>query len=542
MSAALWTHPEWLAPIALVFASSAVALAGARVALRRRRTRLGAGIPLASGLRGSDLALLAALALLLLALVGPRIGSRVQRLPGSGVDVVFALDVSRSMDAADVAPSRLARARRAVEELLARLEPADRAALVAFAGRGALLTPLTPDRDALVELLSGIDSGLVAPTSSHIEEGLRAALGAFEPGSERPRVVLLLSDGEDTEHRGDSGAAELLRADVRVLAAGFGSEVGSTLDDGGTPLLDASGRPVVTRRDLARLQRLAEATDGGLFAADAWGEIDLAAAVAAIRRDAGSAPGVSVERRVRAAPVAPLTAIAFALLIGEGLVRRPRLAWRRRTARSLAGASAVLVAALPAPAGDDALSTLASLEAEARARPGDPHALVELGAARLERGQRDAASRAFLAAALSTRDAQAAGVAYFDLGVAALESGDYPAARDAFLDALALLPGDARARFNLEWTLQALQQHAPVASPEPPEEQEPKRAPTPPPAAPPEPDAARDEAEPAPELPQLSREEQQRWLERVRDDPRSAVRAAARSDVSGSRRSGGPAW
>ncbi|HEX5066416.1 MAG TPA: VWA domain-containing protein [Myxococcota bacterium] len=543
MSAAFWTHPEWLVPGVLAVALTALALGLARLALRRRRARLGAGIPLAPGPRGSDVALFAALSLLALALVGPRVGSRVQEIAGSGVDVVFAFDVSRSMDARDVAPSRLERARRAVAELLARLEPSDRAALAAFAGRGVLLTPLTPDRDALVELLDGIATGLVAPANTSIEEGLRAAQGAFEAGSERPRVVLLLGDGEDSLRRGDAGAGAALRADVRVLAAAFGTEVGATLDDHGAPLLDESGRPVVSRRNQERLRALVEATDGQLFTADGWGEIDLSAAMAAIRRDTGSGPGSKVARKVRAAPVVPLAALAFALLLFEGWLRAPLLASRRRTAQALAAGAAALVAAVPAPAGDE-LTSVTDLEADVRASPGDPHALIELGAARLERGQRDAASRAFLAAAVATRDRYSSGIAYFDLGVAALENGNYPAARDAFLDALALLPGDARARFNLEWTLQALQQHAPVANPEPPEktEEEPKKAPAPPQQ--PEPEQRNAASEPEP--PQLTQEEQQRWLARVQDDPGRALRAAARSQggtpAPAGRRASGPAW
>jgi Ca-activated chloride channel family protein len=540
VSAAFWSHPEWLAPLALVCVAATAALVAARVLLRRRRARLGAGIPQAPGSRGSDAALLAALALLALALAGPRIGSRVQQIPASGVDVVFVFDVSRSMDARDVAPSRLERARRAALDLLARLETSDRVALVVFAGHGALLTPLTPDSDALAELLDGLDTGLVAPASTRIEEGVRAALGAFEAGSQRPRIVFLLGDGEDTARRGDAGAADAQRAGARVLAAAFGSEVGSTLDDHGAPLRDREGRAVVTRRNLARLAALCEATDGALFAADAWGEIDLAAALAAIRRDAGSAPGAIALRRVRAAPVVPLAALSFALLLGEGLVGAPRFA-SRRAARALAGGAAALVAALPAPAGDGALTSLGELEAALREQPGDPHLLVELGAARLERGQRDAAARAFLAAALSTRAPEAAGTAYFDLGVAALENGDYPAARDAFLDALALLPGDARARFNLEWTLQALQQQAPVASPEPPEVPEEEREPAPAPPQRPE-EASADEKEEGEPPPSLSPAEQQRWLARVRDDPGRALRAATRAGAPDARREAGPAW
>jgi Ca-activated chloride channel family protein len=538
VSAALWTHPEWLTALAALCAASAFALVLAGLRLRRRRRLLGPGIPPAPGAAAGDAALWLALVLLALALAGPRIGSRVQRVPGSGVDVVFAVDVSRSMDARDVPPSRLDVAKRAVEELLARLEPADRGALVAYAGRGVLLTPLTPDRDVLVELLAGLDTRLLAPASSHLEQGVLAALTAFEAGSERPRVLVLLGDGEDPERRGNLGAAEASRAEVRVLAAAFGSEVGSTLDDHGVPLLDASGRPVVSRRDRERLERLTAATGGALFAADSWGELDFGAVASAIRRDAGGAPGALVERRVRAAPVVPLAALAFALLLAELL---PRRGWPRPGARrAVAAGVAALVWAAPAPAGDDEIATLAGVEAQLRAQPGDPRALVELGIARLERGRRDAASRAFLAAALATRDAEAAGIAYFDLGVAALESGDYAAARDAFLDALALAPRDARARFNLEWTLQALQQQAPVANPEPPQQEAEKPEPAPAPPQP-QPEADREPGEQEPEPPQLSEEEQQRWLARVRDDPGRALRAAAGEAARGGR-SGGPVW
>jgi Ca-activated chloride channel family protein len=539
VNAARFLHPEWLPALLLLALGTGAALVAARIALARRRRRLGAGVPRTAGAFESDALLWLALLLLGAALAGPRVLSRVERVPASGVDVVFAVDVSRSMDAQDAPPSRLARARRAVDELLARLESADRFGLVAFAGRGALLTPLTPDRDAVSELLAGLDTALVAPASSHVGAGVRAALAAFEDGSERPRVLVVLSDGEDPERRRDLGAVEARRADVRVLAAAFGSEAGATLLDHGVPLLDAEGRTVVSRRDLERLERLAADTDGALFAADAWGELDLDAAAAAIRRDAGSAGAAFQERRVRAAPVAPLAALALTLLCVEGL-RRPR--WRELRGAAPAALAAFALAAGAAPAGDPEASTLAGLEAAARANPGDAHPLIELGAARLERGQREAAARAFEAAALSSRDATEAGIAWYDLGVAALESADYTAARDAFLEALALLPGDARARFNLEWTLQALERHpAPALQPEPPEDQ-----PEPQPAPPPEPQPGEPpqppEAEAAPEPRALTQEEQQRWLERVRDDPGRALRAALDAAGEPGRRSGGPVW
>jgi len=545
VSALRLAHPEWLISLLLALALVVAAVALASLVARRRRLRLlGSAGRIAHGTFRSDAALLLALAAIVVALLGPRIGERVERVPATGVDVVLSLDVSRSMDARDVPPSRIARARRAARELLARLEPADRVGLAAYAGAGVLLAPLTPDRGVIAELLAGIDTGLVTPGSSDVRAGIRAALPAFEAGSTRPRIVFLLGDGEDPERRRDLGAAEAARAGVRVVVAAFGTERGATVPDHGVPLVDRSGRTVVSRRQLERLGSLATDTDGALLASDEWGDIDLAAATRAIRRDAGGAAAAWVERRVPAVRVLPFAALAFAILLLEGLPR-PRAVGRHRFGSLLRRAGAPVVAggvlmAAPASLAGDGVATLTALEAEVRARPGDPAALVALGAARLERGQRRAASRAFLAAAIGARTPREAAVAYHDLGVAALEEGDLEAARAAFLDALAFVPGDPKARFNLEWTLLALRQQAPP--PPPAEEREPPPAP-PREASPPDqaPEAERAAAEaPAARTP-LGESERRRRLERIEDDPARALQSAAaarRARPAG----GGPVW
>ncbi len=541
MSAARFAHPEWLLPLLLACLATGVALLLAqRWARRRRRILLGPGGSRAGAAR-ADAALLVALFCIALALLGPRLGDRRVWLPASGVDVVFLVDVSRSMDARDVPPSRLDRARRAAEELLARLEPQDRAALAAFAGRGVLLAPLTPDREALAELISALDTELIRPRGSDLGHGLRAALSAFEMASERPRVIVVLSDGEDPEQRRDLGATDALRAEARVIAAALGSDAGATILDHGVAL-QFGGTTVITRRRAERLGRLTDATGGELFRADAWGELDFDAAAAALRRDAGAVPGARVERRVQAVRVLPFAALAFALLLLEWLPRP-----RARAAGALTALPALLflVAAAP-PQGRDA----DPLEARLRTSPRDARLLVELGLARLERGEREAAGRAFLEAAIYAREPQTASLAYYDLGVTALERADLEAARDAFFDALALDPGDRRARFNLEWTLQALT----VRPPPPPSPGREPRDDATEGALESERDARRERAaadeparaDPRPDAaPPLSDEQRRRWLDRVEDDPVRSLRAAAGgggSGRSGARRPGRPAW
>jgi Ca-activated chloride channel family protein len=526
-------HPEWCVPALLLLLGAAVALGVARFLARGRRRRLGsaapAGLPLAS-----DVALLVALACVVTALLGPRLGEKVVRVPASGVDLVLLLDVSRSMDARDVPPSRLARAQRAAEELLARLAPGDRAALAAFAGRGVLLTPLTPDRAALVELLGALDSGLLEPPSSNLGEGVRAALAAFEAGSERPRVLFVLSDGEDPEQRTETGAADALRADVRVLAAALGTESGAAVPSRGAPLRDESGALVISRRRAERLARLAAASGGEAYRGDAWGAFDFDAAAAAIRRDAGASRGQLVERRVRAVQVLPLAALAFLLLAAEGGL--PLLLRQRRALSAALVASCALLAGASGVERGDALS---DIETRVREQPGDARLLIALGLARLERGRHPSAQRALLAAALFAREPSLAALAYYDLGVAALEQGDLEAARNAFFDALALDPSDRQARFNLEWTLMALVKRAPLPVPElrEPSQEDEKRQPRAEQLEPEHSPADEAAAAPAPD-----EEQRRRWLERVRDDPTHALRAAARAQRRASPRRGALAW
>jgi len=547
-------HPEWLGSAAAVVAAGCGALAFAHWRARRRLRRLLGPAARAWPAGGrTDLALAVALAAVAVALLGPRIGERVVVAPGSGVDVALLLDASRSMDATDTPPSRLDRARRAARELLARLGPEDRVALAAFAGRGVLVTPLTPDHAAVSEMLGAVDSDLIRPGASRLGDGVRAALEAFEPVSERPRVLVVLSDGEG---RGDVGGRPAARANARAVAVALGSEAGAEIPDQGAPLRDDRGRVVVTRRDAKRLRELAEATGGRVLRADAWGAVDPGALAAAVRRDAGTR-GERVERRVSAVRVWPFAALAFGLLLADALAgpargRRsagaapPVRAARAQTARRAAAGAALALPLLGATDAPDA--DLRAHEAAVAQRPHDAEARVRLGVARLERDRPDAAARAFLAAALGARDPELAALAYYDLGVTHIRAGDLAAAREAFFDAVALAPDDERARFNLEWTSKALQEPPPPPAPRP----EPREEPPEPEA---EPEKPRPEPEPREPRPQeaadarddawdprpMGPRERQRWMSLVEDDPARGLRARP-GDERAPRRRPGPHW
>jgi Ca-activated chloride channel family protein len=524
-----------------------------------RRARL-LGIRGARTGTGRDGLLLGALLWLGLGAVGPRCGIETVRIPASGVDVVLLFDVSRSMLARDVAPNRLLRARRAADELLADLTEADRVALAAYAGRGLLLTPLTPDKEALRALLAAVDPGLLTTGGSRLGEGVEAAARAFDTADPRPRVVVVLGDGEDPERGRSLGLEAARHARMRVVAAAFGSAAGAPVPAQTGTLTDARGRPVVSRAHPERLAELAEGTGGRILETDAGGRLDRAALLAAVRRDAPRAGAGFVERQLPVLRSDLCALLALALLCAESARLLPAL--RRRASPGLvAVAGALLLGATTAP----------DREAE------EPAALLREGVERATRGELEEAEHAFFAALALARDPAVAADAYYDLGVAALARRDYEAARSAFFDSLALRPGDRETQFNLEWTLLALESAplpqpnattrpedtAPESEPEPSErEAEPRRG-EPQRADEPETDEERGErqradAERDPDAhPERSRHEgakprrnpveldpeaAERWLTAVEDDPKRSLQTGARGEPKGARRTEAPTW
>ncbi len=543
----LFQHPEWSGQIAIALALVAGALlVGSLRARRRLETLLGPGQAMRTRRTRSDIVLFGALVLIGLALLGPRLARREVQHSTGGTDVVMLLDVSQSMNAEDVLPSRLARARRALEHLFELLSPRDRAALAAFAGRGVLFTPLTHDRDALIKMLPALDSGLIRPAGTDLRSGVEAAITAFADGERRPRVVLVLSDGEIMGASRQTGHVAAQRNDVRIIAVALGSERGASVPDGGVPLRDGNDRVVVSRRHTTGLETLARATGGELFLADEWGQIDMTQLAKAIDRDLAQPGGEPSTRFQTTAMVLPFAAGAAILLWLEALPRRSRRSRHKRGPRPDAGADgrwllmtmALLVLLAASPASRQTVQPGADRPRADSARDHFARGLAEAAAGRPRAGQ-----RSFRTAALISREPALAALAHHNLGVLALEQGDLARAREAFYDSLALAPTDSQTRFNLAWTLREL------ASRQPPPATSDSRAPD----EVEEPEPAADEAAPGAvhhpgadrRLPALTKSERERWLARVKDDPGKAMRAVAEDRRGGGTRRvrrGGATW
>ncbi len=227
-------------------------------------------------LRDSRLALVAALAAWLLAVVGLA-GPAWERLPvpafRSDEALVVALDLSRSMDAGDVEPSRLARAKLKLLDLLER-RAAGQTALVVFSTHAFTVTPLTTDTRTISALVSAVDSNIMPTQGGSIAAGLTKAAMLLEQTGLSRGDILLITDSE-VDDAGLEVAGELARDGYRVSVLAVGTNQGAPIPraEGGF-VTDADGQVVIPQVDAASLQRLA-AAGGGRYAALASNDRDL---------------------------------------------------------------------------------------------------------------------------------------------------------------------------------------------------------------------------------------------------------------------------
>ncbi|MGI4870961.1 MAG: VWA domain-containing protein [Janthinobacterium lividum] len=233
-----------------------------------RSWRLGRRLGLGVGRLAWKLPLrLVAGALLLLAWLGPVLGVQPQAVHSSGQDVWLLVDVSRSMDAADVAPTRLLRAQAALNELAAAF-PADRLGLISFGSEAVVQCPLTYDQPALQVFMNTLSTKLLPPGPTTLRAPLDLLLTRLGPApggsSAAPRTVaaVVVSDGEDFSENLEPVLQELGRTGARIYTVGVGTAAGAPVPGGAVGLRDAQGRPVISRLREAPLLQVAAQTGG----------------------------------------------------------------------------------------------------------------------------------------------------------------------------------------------------------------------------------------------------------------------------------------
>lgn len=265
------------------------------------------------------------------ALTQPKWGWRWEEVHRKGVDLIVALDVSKSMLAEDVKPSRLERAKREVIDLL-RIVDGDRVGLVAFAGAAFVQCPLTLDYGAAQLFLDTLDTELIPVPGTAVGEALKVAIQAFREGTPESKAIILITDGEDHDEGALAAAEEAKKAGIKVFTIGIGQPDGAPIPmPGGGFRKDERGELVLSRLDEVTLQKIALETGGTYVRAGPAG-LDLERVYTQDIKGRTTARELDSPRRQRwEERFQWFLAVAIACLAGEALLSERR---RRKEARS----------------------------------------------------------------------------------------------------------------------------------------------------------------------------------------------------------------
>src|SRR5437660_2799026 len=206
------------------------------------------------------------LSLALVSLAQPRWGYTFQDVKRKGLDLLIAVDTSRSMLSNDVQPNRLDRVKLAVQDLINELQ-GDRVGLIAFAGRAFLQAPLTIDYDAVVEAINDLDTKTIPEGGTNISSAITLATQSFGKSAVGNRALIIFTDGEELSGDAVKTAKAAADAGVRIFTVGVGTAQGSLIpitgQEGGTAFVkDSKGQVVKSKLDEKRLREIAQATGG----------------------------------------------------------------------------------------------------------------------------------------------------------------------------------------------------------------------------------------------------------------------------------------
>jgi Ca-activated chloride channel family protein len=212
------------------------------------------------------LVLCGAFACLSLALVNPKIGTKLETVRSQGVDIVFAVDVSKSMLAEDIAPNRLEKSKQLVTQIINSLA-SDRVGIIAYAGKAFPQLPITTDYASAKMFLQNMNTDMLSSQGTAISEAIELAKTYYDDEEQTNRVLIIISDGED--HGGEAAdiAEEAKEQGIRILTVGVGETKGGPIPIKRNGVIlnykkDNDGETVITRLDENTLKEIAAETDG----------------------------------------------------------------------------------------------------------------------------------------------------------------------------------------------------------------------------------------------------------------------------------------
>lgn len=210
---------------------------------------------------------LLALFCLIIGLVNPKIGTKIETIKREGIDIVFAVDVSKSMLAEDIVPNRLEKSKQLVSQIISQFGN-DRIGIVAYAGGAYPVLPITTDYNIAKMFLQSMNTDMISSQGTAIAEAIKLASTYYDADDKTNKLLILISDGEDHSEGSDLAAEEAKKLGLKIISIGVGTEKGGPIPikrNGVTEnfLRDRNGEVVITKMNEDILKIIGKNTKGG---------------------------------------------------------------------------------------------------------------------------------------------------------------------------------------------------------------------------------------------------------------------------------------
>jgi len=207
--------------------------------------------------------------LLIVAFLGPSIGDMKREVKAVGKDIMMCVDLSKSMDAFDIQPTRLEKVKFELKRIVESFN-SDRIGIIIFSSEAFMQCPLTFDQNALNIFIESMNTTLVPSSGTDFEPPMRLALNKLDNPEEsstqqKSKIIILISDGEDFGDDTDDIADDIENKEIKVFTLGVGTESGGMINDSNGMKLDKNGNTVVSKLDVPSLKKLAGKTNGQYF-------------------------------------------------------------------------------------------------------------------------------------------------------------------------------------------------------------------------------------------------------------------------------------
>lgn len=400
----------------------------------------------------------------LISLANPQMGTKSEVLETKGFDVFLALDISKSMMAADIPPSRLDRLKRLSEELIRSLT-GNRIGLIVFAGNAYLQTPLTTDYRALLLFLQTLSPDIVSNQGTNFSSAISVALRYFSYQKANGKALIIMSDGENHEPGLEDAAREAAKKGISAFTIGIGSLAGAKIPDYSSGFnsfkTDENGNPVISKLEEENLKTIARITRGNYYALS----IDQSSTLNSLLADLKRFEKTGLETRVYSEYKSfyqLFLAIACFFFLLEFLLSYKKMS----TTLVLALFSGYLFSQndhKDLREGDRLYrqkETVAAEEAYRKAleKKASPKAWYNLGNAVYNQGRFEESANNYQQSIDKLNPSGQKANAYYNLGNALYQKGNFKGSIEAYKQALRINPGDQETQHNLSVVLKKQQQ------------------------------------------------------------------------------------